>query len=75
MNRADVKAQDCKGCRICVERCPKKCLTMSIELNGIGYPFAVFNSNACNACGICYYVCPELGTITVHRDEKGTGDE
>jgi len=75
MNRITIKEQDCKGCRICVKGCPKKCITMSTDLNKTGYPYAMFNSEECTACGICYYVCPELGTITVHDEKKGAGNE
>jgi NAD-dependent dihydropyrimidine dehydrogenase PreA subunit len=39
----------------------------------MGYQYAVFQSTACTACGICYYVCPEAGAITVF-EEKETAD-
>ena len=75
MNRISIAVEDCKGCRICAKRCPKNCIVMSSDLNKTGYPYAQFISTACTACGICYYVCPELGTITVHEEKQGTGDE
>jgi ferredoxin len=70
MNRITIVEQDCKGCRICVKRCPKGCISMSSNLNKAGYPYAEFKSEECTACGICYYVCPELGTLTVHQEKK-----
>jgi ferredoxin len=74
MNRITIKAQDCKGCRICIKRCPKNCITMSSELNKSGYSYAEFNSEVCTACGICYYSCPEFDVITVY-DEINNGPQ
>lgn len=61
----------CKGCRVCVEACPKQCIVISSEINKMGYQFAKFeNPSGCIGCGICFYVCPEPGTITVYKDEE-----
>jgi Pyruvate/2-oxoacid:ferredoxin oxidoreductase delta subunit len=75
MNRVAISAENCKGCRVCVKRCPKKCISMSVNLNKAGYPYAEFKSEVCTACGICYYVCPELGTLTVHEEKQGRHHE
>jgi 2-oxoisovalerate ferredoxin oxidoreductase delta subunit len=48
---------------------------MSSDLNKNGYSYATFNSKECTACGICYYVCPELGTITVHEEKQRHDNE
>ncbi len=60
----------CKGCRVCVEACPKQCIVISSEINKMGYQFAKFENPNCIGCGICFYVCPEPGTITVYKDEE-----
>lgn len=75
MNRVTIVVEDCKGCRICAKQCPKNCIIMSSNLNKNGYPYAEFKSDKCSACGICYYVCPELGTITVYEEKRGSVNE
>ncbi len=37
-------------------------------MNSLGYQYARFESSECNACGLCFYVCPEPGAITVYRE-------
>ncbi|MBF0433194.1 MAG: 4Fe-4S binding protein [Fibrobacteria bacterium] len=71
MNRVEIHKEECKGCRLCVDACPKHCLIPGSGINNIGYQFIEFESERCTACGICYYVCPELGAITVHKKDKG----
>ena len=66
-NHVAIDAAQCKGCRLCVEACPRKCLAVGVELNAIGYQFARFEERECTACGFCYYVCPEPGAIVVYK--------
>jgi NAD-dependent dihydropyrimidine dehydrogenase PreA subunit len=41
------------------------------KINTLGYQHAVFHGyDTCNACGFCFFVCPEPGAITVLKDEK-----
>ncbi|MGA9112244.1 MAG: 4Fe-4S dicluster domain-containing protein [Candidatus Dormiibacterota bacterium] len=62
-----VDLEECKGCGLCVEACPPRVLRLSAELNRHGYHPAEYLGAGCTACGICYYVCPEPGAITVLR--------
>ena len=62
-----IDRDECKGCGLCVEACPPRVLRLSGELNHCGYHPAEFLGAGCTACGICYYVCPEPGGITVLR--------
>jgi 2-oxoglutarate ferredoxin oxidoreductase subunit delta len=64
-----INVDECKGCRLCVEACPPQVLRLSAELNRYGYHPAEYLGSGCTACGICYYVCPEPGGITVWRRE------
>lgn len=73
MNHVKIESNECKGCRLCVESCPKHCLSIGSEINNIGYQYSVFNSENCTACGICYYMCPEPGAITVIKEPKEKG--
>jgi len=58
---------ECKGCGLCVESCPPKCLELKQELNPYGIHPANYLGEGCTACGICFYCCPEPGAISVYR--------
>ena len=61
MNEIKINAERCKGCTLCIEACPKKCLKMSDGFNVNGYHPAVFiNEKDCIACGFCYQMCPDV---------------
>jgi Pyruvate/2-oxoacid:ferredoxin oxidoreductase delta subunit len=62
-----VNVDECKGCGLCVESCPPKCLVLSPELNQYGVHPAHYTGKDCTGCGICFYCCPEPGAITVYR--------
>ena len=62
-----VNQEECKGCGVCVDACPPKCLVLSAKLNAYGVHAARYEVESCTACGICFYVCPEPGAITVYR--------
>jgi len=63
-----IKAEQCKGCGICIETCPVDVLKQSDELNANGYHPAYYTGEGCIGCGFCHYSCPEPGTITVIKD-------
>ncbi len=48
----------CKGCGLCIQKCPKKCISWSKVLGAYGTP-AVEANDECIGCGICSMVCPE----------------
>jgi NAD-dependent dihydropyrimidine dehydrogenase PreA subunit len=55
----------CKGCTLCIATCPPGVLAQGSELNRQGYYAAVYSGSGCTGCGICFYVCPEPGAITI----------
>ena len=58
----------CKGCRFCIEFCPKDVLEESDAINGKGYHYPVVASGkeeACVNCGFCQLVCPEFAIYSV----------
>ena len=60
----------CKGCEICIKRCPVDALEYSTELNKRGvYPPILKEENECNFCRLCELLCPDFA-ITVLPDEK-----
>ena len=50
------KRQDCCGCGVCVEVCPKKCITMKQDEEGFYYPS--IDVHKCIECKLCQTVCP-----------------
>lgn len=51
----------CKGCKFCVEFCPRKVLEISKGYNEKGYhPPEVVRAKDCIACGFCELVCPDF---------------
>jgi NAD-dependent dihydropyrimidine dehydrogenase PreA subunit len=62
-----VNQDECKGCGLCIESCPKKVITLKDQLNHYGYRTAAYTGSGCTGCGICFLACPEPGAITVLR--------
>jgi NAD-dependent dihydropyrimidine dehydrogenase PreA subunit len=60
-----VNTDECKGCGLCVEACPRKVIGLSERLNHYGYRTATYAGAGCTGCGICFMACPEPGAITV----------
>ena len=60
----------CKGCGICIERCPVNALEESDKLNRRGIrPPKLKKENECNYCRLCELICPDFA-ITVTAEEK-----
>ncbi len=62
-----INVEECKGCGLCVESCPPKCLVLAHELSTYGVHPAHYTGAGCSGCGVCFYACPEPGAITVYR--------
>jgi Pyruvate/2-oxoacid:ferredoxin oxidoreductase delta subunit len=62
-----INVDECKGCGLCVESCPPKCLELASDLSPYGVHPAKYTGENCTGCGICFYCCPEPGAITVYR--------
>jgi 2-oxoglutarate ferredoxin oxidoreductase subunit delta len=56
----------CKGCGLCIEKCPVKCIRWSEGLGVYGTPRVQAGMDKCIACGICQLVCPDCA-IKVER--------
>lgn len=53
----DIKRkEECCGCNVCGDSCPKKAITFSVDEEGFWYP--VVDENKCVKCGLCDKICP-----------------
>jgi len=66
----DIKVDQCKGCLLCIDACPKKVLSVSKSFNVLGYQYAELSAEGCSGCDACYYACPEPGAISVIKEKK-----
>lgn len=53
--------QLCKGCGLCIAKCPTKTLAFGEELGLYGTPVVQPGNNdkECTACGVCQMFCPD----------------
>jgi 2-oxoglutarate ferredoxin oxidoreductase subunit delta len=65
----------CKGCNICIERCPRNALEQSDRINKKGVrPPQLKKNNECNDCRLCELICPDLAiTIIPDKEKKKEG--
>ena len=55
----------CKGCGLCMVKCPMKAIEWSDTLGIYGTPAVEINSN-CVACGICQ-LCPDCAIVVTRK--------
>jgi 2-oxoglutarate ferredoxin oxidoreductase subunit delta len=68
----EVKDDWCKGCNLCIDRCPVDALEESDKMNRRGIrPPKLKEKNECNYCRYCELICPDLAiTIIPDKEEK-----
>ena len=68
----EVREDWCKGCNICIDRCPVDALEESDKLNKRGiWPPKLKEKNECNYCRLCELICPDLAiTVIPEEDDK-----
>jgi 2-oxoglutarate ferredoxin oxidoreductase subunit delta len=60
MPRVLIEGGLCKGCERCVVACPQRILSMTKELNKMGYFTAtVIDQPRCIGCCLCAISCPD----------------
>jgi NAD-dependent dihydropyrimidine dehydrogenase PreA subunit len=65
-----VDENTCKGCALCVKRCPMDALQLRVSArarNKVG-KVAVLNPDLCIGCGVCAHKCPTESLSLVHRE-------
>ena len=68
-----VDSNSCKGCRLCMEVCPKDIYALSSERSANGYIVVVpVRSQECTGCQLCEMTCPEMAiTVKIKEGKKG----
>ncbi len=66
---AEMDPSLCKGCGLCIEKCPVKALSFGQDLGVFATPVPVVDLNKCILCGNCRRFCPD-GAISVKKISK-----
>jgi len=61
-----IDIQKCKGCELCTVACKEDAISLSKDINNLGYRYAVVIDDVCTGCLNCAIVCPD-GVIKVYR--------
>lgn len=69
-NQPMIHRDECKGCGLCAENCPRDILKIGSSLNALGYAPVEVVKSGCIGCGVCFYMCPEPGAISLRRQRK-----
>lgn len=60
MAKVIILKDNCKGCGLCINFCPKHVLIIGKDINALGYNnVAVDKMEDCISCKTCTVVCPE----------------
>jgi 2-oxoglutarate ferredoxin oxidoreductase subunit delta len=59
MAKAKADIELCKGCRLCVNVCPKKAIIPLETVNKKGNKIIDIDEALCIGCGMCYKICPD----------------
>jgi 2-oxoglutarate ferredoxin oxidoreductase subunit gamma len=57
--KAEIIPERCKGCGICIFKCPVKALSFGDELGVYATPTPQVDLERCIGCGNCYRFCPD----------------
>jgi 2-oxoglutarate ferredoxin oxidoreductase subunit delta len=59
--RIEIDTEKCKGCRLCIQECPKALLNITDKFNKKGWQTVEFNfKEECIGCKKCAMVCPDV---------------
>lgn len=63
-----IDTEVCKGCELCITACPPRVLSMSSEVNELGFHYPQLHPG-CTGCAACLFVCPDF-VFEVFRYEE-----
>ena len=68
---ATMNPETCKGCGLCVKRCPMEAITLetSEKANNKVGKLAMLDADLCIGCGVCAYKCPTKSIVLIQRQE------
>jgi 2-oxoglutarate ferredoxin oxidoreductase subunit delta len=66
----------CKGCGLCIYRCPQQALEKSNTFNSKGFHLPQLKKeNTCNQCRTCELICPDLAITVIPEPTKNEKTE
>ena len=61
----------CKGCGLCIQKCPVKIITWSTELGVYGTPaVCTTDQDKCIACKNCEMICPDAAISIIVKGKE-----
>lgn len=61
----------CKGCGLCIQKCPVNIIVWSKDLGVYGTPAVRTNDqDKCIACKICEGVCPDAALLIIKNEKE-----
>jgi 2-oxoglutarate ferredoxin oxidoreductase subunit delta len=67
LGRIYIIPERCKGCKFCIDFCPRDVLEETSAMNAKGYHYPVVaegKEEECVACQFCSILCPEFAIYT-----------
>ncbi len=69
----EIDKDKCKGCKLCIEFCPKNVLELSMNLSKKGSKYSIMaRPDDCIGCRACVLMCPDIciELFEVEREEN-----
>ena len=66
------KKENCCGCNVCGDACPKGAISFKADNEGFLYPH--IDRKLCINCGICEKVCPVINIDSLKKNDKAEPD-
>ena len=68
--KVTISVKHCKGCKLCIDVCPKGALKMSGKFSSAGLEIVEWDeTKGCTACLLCTTMCPDAA-ITIEVEQE-----
>ncbi len=65
-----IHSNKCKSCLLCVESCKANIISISEDINSLGYhPAFITDLTKCTGCTFCARICPDAA-IEIYQEES-----